>query len=230
LTTRVQDRKLAAVKKLTSARSEHQSRVNALQSVQTLNERKAQAIEANLDKVEEAIASVNSLLYQGVDWKGIDTMISNARRAGNPVAELVGGLKLAEGIITLLLAEEGAEADEESDEEDRDVSESEEDSDDDEVASKRKKEQQKLRIDVKLALSGWANAREYYSEKKTAAVKEERTIQASTKALKSTERKVLTDLKKGLNKEKQLLRPVRQQMWFEKFYFFISTDGYLVLG
>ena len=218
------------MKKLTSARSEHQSRVNALQSVQTLNERKAQAITANLDKVEEAIASVNSLLNQAVDWKGIDMMINNARRAGNPVAELVGGLKLAEGVITLLLAEESVE-EEESDEEDRDISESEEESDDDEMASKkRKKEQQKLRIDVKLALSGWANARGYYSEKKTAAVKEERTIQASTKALKNTERKVLTDLKKGLNREKQLLRPLRQQMWFEKFYFFISTDGYLVLG
>ncbi|RPB20220.1 hypothetical protein L211DRAFT_529890 [Terfezia boudieri ATCC MYA-4762] len=230
LTTRLQDRKLAAVRKLTSARSEHQSRVNALQSVQTLNERKAQAIEANLDKVEEAIAAVNSLLYQGVDWKGIDIMINNARRAGNPVAELVDGLKLTEGVITLLLAEEGAEGEEESDEEGRDVSESEEESDDDKMASKKEKEQQKLRIDVKLVLSGWANAREYYSEKKTAAVKEGRTIQASTKALKSAERKVLTDLKKGLNKEKQLLRPVRQQMWFEKFYFFISTDGYLVLG
>ena len=218
------------MKKLTSAWSEHQSRVNALQSVQTLNERKAQAIEANLDKVEEAIASVNSLLYQGIDWRGIDTMINNARRAGNPVAEIVDSLKLAEGVITLLLAEEGAEEEEESGEEDRDVSEPEQESDDDEVALKKMKEQQKLRVDIKLVLSGWANAREYYSEKKTAAVKEDRTIQASTKALKSTERKVLTDLKKGLNKEKQLLRPVRQQMWFEKFYFFISTDGYLVLG
>lgn len=227
----MQDRKLAAVKRLTTARSEHESRVGALRNVQTLNERKAQAIEANLDKVEEAISSVNALIYQGVDWKGIEVMISNARRAGNPVAELVGGLRLAEGVISLSLAEEGAEEDEASDNEDADVSESEEESDDEvESAKKNKNEQQKLRIDVKLALSGWANAREYYSEKKTAAVKEEKTIQASNKALKNTERKVLTDLKKGLKKEKQLLRPVRQQLWFEKFYFFISTDGYLVLG
>ena len=195
--------------------------------VQTLNERKARAIEANLDKVEEAIASVNSLLWQGVDWNGIDTMVANARRAGNPIAELFGGLKLAEGAVTLLLAEEGLEG-EDSDEEGGNVSESEGESDN-EVA-KKTKQPDKLRIDVKLALSGWANAREYYSEKKTAAVKEEKTIKASSKALKSTERKVLADLKKGLNIEKQLLRPVRQQMWFEKFYFFLSTDGYLVLG
>lgn len=195
--------------------------------VQTLNERKARAIEANLDKVEEAIASVNSLLWQGVDWKGIETMVANARSAGNPVAELVGGLKLGEGVVTLLLVEEGLEG-EDSDEEGENASESEGESDND--AAKVKKELEKLRVDVKLALSGWANAREYYSEKKTAAVKEEKTIKASSKALKSTERKVLADLKKGLNIEKQLLRPVRQQMWFEKFYFFLSTDGYLVLG
>lgn len=170
---------------------------------------------------------MNSLLWQGVDWKGIETMVANARSAGNPVAELVGGLKLAEGVVTLLLVEEGPEG-EDSDEEGENVSESEGESDN-EVA-KMKKELERLRIDVKLALTGWANAREYYSERKTAAVKEEKTIKASSKALKNTERKVLADLKKGLKIEDQLLRPVRQQMWFEKFYFFLSTDGYLVLG
>ncbi|KAF8455773.1 fibronectin-binding protein A N-terminus-domain-containing protein [Kalaharituber pfeilii] len=233
VTSRLQDRKLAAIRKLTNAHSEHKSRVSALQSVQTLNERKARTIEINLEKVEEAISAVNSLIYQGVDWKDIEFMIANARRAGNPVAEIVEGLKLDKGVLTLLLNEVNEEEeDEESEDEDEDKSEEEEESDDEEEKEGRtkKKETQKLKIDVKLALTGWANAREYYTEKKTAAVKEGKTIQSSTKALKNTERKVLADLKKGLNKEKALLRPVRKQMWFEKFYYFISTDGYLVLG
>ena len=199
-----------------------------------MNVRKAQAIEANLEKVEEAIASVNALLSQGVEWKGVEVMIANAKRAGNPVAEIVGDLKLAEGVITLVLSEiqdDGAADEDENDEDlSQDEEESEDEADDNQAVKNKTKRQEKLRIDVNLSLSGWANARDYYNEKKTAAVKEEKTILASTKALKNTERKVLTDLKKGLTKEKQLLRPVRQQVWFEKFYFFISSDGYLVLG
>jgi predicted ribosome quality control (RQC) complex YloA/Tae2 family protein len=61
-------------------------------------------------------------------------------------------------------------------------------------------------------------------------VKEEKTIQASTMALKSIEKKVNIDLKKGLKQEKAILQPVRKQNWFEKFMYFISSDGYLVIG
>ncbi|KAF8428893.1 hypothetical protein BGX38DRAFT_1146985 [Terfezia claveryi] len=102
-------------------------------------------------------------------------MINNARKAGNPITKLVGSLKFTEVVITLLLAEEGVEGEEKLNEEGRNISESEEESGD--------KMQQELRIDIMLILSEWANAREYDSEKKTAAVKEERMIQASTKLL-----------------------------------------------
>jgi hypothetical protein len=81
-----------------------------------------------------------------------------------------------------------------------------------------------------LSLSPYANAREYYDQRKSAAIKEQKTLQSSTKALKSTEQKIQQDLKKGLKQEKAVLRPVRRQMWFEKFSYFISSDGYLVLG
>ena len=209
-----------------------------MKEFQTLNERKALAIHANLEKVEEAIAAVNALLHQGMDWLHIEKLIESERKRGNAVAEIIAGLKLKEEAITLLLAEEGTEEEDSDKDSEGDESEEEEEETDDEEAegqgkrAQQRKEQEarKLRIDVDLKLSGWANSREYYVEKKSAAVKEEKTIQSSSKALKSTERKVLADLKKGLNKEKQLLRPVRQQLWFEKFYFFISSDGYLVLG
>jgi preprotein translocase subunit Sss1 len=63
-----------------------------------------------------------------------------------------------------------------------------------------------------------------------AAVKEQKTAQSSTKALKSHEKKVTEDLKRNLKQEKQVLRPARKPFWFEKFLFFISSEGYLVLG
>ena len=48
--------------------------------------------------------------------------------------------------------------------------------------------------------------------------------------MKNTERKINTDLQKGLKQEKELMRPLRQAFWFEKFVYFISSEGYLVIG
>ena len=48
--------------------------------------------------------------------------------------------------------------------------------------------------------------------------------------MKSTEKKISADLKKGLRQEKEVMRPQRKAMWFEKFVFFISSEGYLVLA
>ena len=66
--------------------------------------------------------------------------------------------------------------------------------------------------------------------RRSAAVKEQKTLQSSEKALKSTEKKIGADLKKGLRQEKEVMRPQRKAMWFEKFVFFISSEGYLVLA
>ena len=61
-------------------------------------------------------------------------------------------------------------------------------------------------------------------------MKEEKTIQQSEIALKNAEQKIAIELKKNLKLEKPTLQPIRKQMWFEKFTWFISTDGYLVLA
>ena len=170
-----------------------------------------------------------------MDWEVIGKMIERERKRGNAVAAIIDSVKLEGNKITVLLAEDDGE---ESSEEDDDDDDSDDDNGSDEEAARenknkdkeKKAESQKLKIDIDLSLTGYANARVYYTEKKTLAVKEEKTIQSSSKALKSTEKKVLLDLKKGLNKEKQLLRPVRQMYWWEKFFWFISSEGYLVIG
>ncbi len=149
----------------------------------------------------------------------------------NPVASIIKlPLKLEENTITLLLDEEEFDDEEGSaDETDSEVS----DSGDDDSKRRELKDKvsdKRLKIDINLALSPWANAGEYYGQKRSAADKEQKTLQSSTKALKSQESKIAQDLKKGLKQEKAILRPVRKQIWFEKFIWFISSDGYLVLG
>lgn len=234
LESRLTEREQNAKRKLEAAKQDHEKRVGGLQQVQELNVRRAQTVEANLQRVQEAIGAVNGLIGQGMDWIEIARLIEMEKGRHNPVAEMIQlPLKLYENTITLLLAEEDFPDDDDFDSNVTDDSAS--DSEQEGIAASAKVKAPKaaetrLAVDIDLALSPWSNARQYYDQKKTAAVKEQKTIQSSAKALKSTEKKISADLKKGLSQEKQILRPVRKQLWFEKFHFFISSEGYLVLG
>jgi predicted ribosome quality control (RQC) complex YloA/Tae2 family protein len=231
LESRLTEREEAAKKKLEETRRQHEQRVGGLQQVQELNVRKAEAISANVARVEEAIAAVNGLLGQGMDWADIARLIESEQGRGNAVAQLIKlPMKLYESTVTLLLGE--AEADDELDSGyyGSDTESQSESDEEDEGQQLQKQEDKRLAIDIDLNLSAWANASQYYDQKKTAAEKKEKTLQASTKALKSAAQKIAADLKKDLNQEKDVLRPVRKQFWFEKFLYFISSDGYLVIG
>jgi len=231
LEARLQERELAAKRKIEAARKDQEKRLGGLQEVQELNVRKAGAIEANVERVQEAMDAVNGLIAQGMDWVEIGKLIELEQKRNNPVASIIKlPLKLHENTVTLLLDEEEFIEDEDSAyATDSDVS----DSEDEEPKNKEPKQKmpdKRLAIDINLALSPWSNAREYYDQKKSAAIKEKKTLESSTKALKSQEAKIAQDLKRGLKQEKAVLRPVRKQFWFEKFIWFISSDGYLVLG
>lgn len=230
LESKLQEREDHAKKKIEQARQEQAKRIDGLQEVQELNVRKAQAIEANVERVEEAVAAVNGLIAQGMDWEDIGRLIENEQKRHNAVAELIKlPLKLHENTVTVLLAElDDVDDDDMANETDSEPSDSEDEGPQSTTA--KRTENKRLAIDIDLAASGWSNARQYYDQRRSAATKQERTAQASQKALKSTEQKVLADLKKNLKQEKDVLRPVRKQFWFEKFIYFLSSDGYLVLA
>ncbi|KAK6580429.1 hypothetical protein PZA11_007451 [Diplocarpon coronariae] len=230
LLSRLQEREQNAKRKIEAARLDQAKRLFGLQEVQELNIRKAAALQANVERVQEAMDAVNGLIAQGMDWVEIGKLVELEQRRNNPVASIIKlPLKLQENTISLLLDEERFVEDDESNyETDSDVSESGDEAPKEEP--KQKATEKRLTVDINLALSPWANAREYYDQKRTAAEKEQKTLHSSTKALKSQEAKIAHDLKKGLQQEKAVLRPVRRQMWFEKFTWFISSDGYLVLG
>ncbi|KAL5091149.1 hypothetical protein Trisim1_003462 [Trichoderma cf. simile WF8] len=232
LESRLVGREEAAKKKLEAARHEQSKRIEGLQDAQAMNLRKAAAIEANVERVQEAMDAVNGLLAQGMDWVDIGKLIEREKKRQNPVAETINlPLKLAENTITLLLAEEEFDEDEAEEDNPFETDDSDSEAEANEVAqAKDRKNDKLLTVDIVLNISPWSNAREYYEERRSAAMKEEKTQLQANKALKSTEQKISEDLKKGLKQEKALLQPIRKQMWFEKFIWFISSDGYLVLG
>lgn len=227
LESRLSDKEAAAKRKLEAVREIQEQKVEGLKQAQILNMRKAGALEANVDRVQEAMDAVNGLIAQGMDWVTVGKLIEREQKRRNPVAQIIRlPLNLEQNLMTLLLAEE----EEENEEEDEEDSEHTSEDDSDDEGDRRKKPDTKLSIEINLGLSPYANAREYYDQKKTAAEKEQKTVGHSVLALKSAEKKIAEDLKKGLKQEKPVLHQIRRQSWFEKFIWFISSDGYLVLG
>ncbi|EYB29902.1 hypothetical protein FG05_08738 [Fusarium graminearum] len=231
LESKLTEREATAKRKLEAAKNEQNKRIEGLQEVQSLNFRKAAAIEANVERVQEAMDAVNGLLNQGMDWVDVGKLVEREKKRHNPVAEIIKlPLNLAENLITLELAEEEFEPEEDDPYETDDDDDSALGDDEATSAAKGKQSNKALNVEINLGLSPWSNAREYFDQRKTAAVKEEKTQQQASKALKNAEQKITEDLKKGLKQEKALLQPIRKQMWFEKFTWFISSDGYLVIG
>jgi hypothetical protein len=114
-----------------------------------------------LERVEEALKSVNGLLSNGMDWVDIERLIELERQRGNSVAEIILKCLFKEGKLVLGLREE-----EEEDEEDESGNET-----DEEEKSGTKERGSIMQIEVDLGLSAWANAREYFDRKKLAAEK-----------------------------------------------------------
>ncbi|KAI1008103.1 Ribosome quality control complex subunit 2 [Podosphaera aphanis] len=229
LESKLEERELAARRKIEAVRLEQARRIDSLQEIRTINERKASALQANHERVQEAMDAINGLIAQGMDWVEIGKLVEVEQRRKNPVASIIKlPLKLHENTISLML-DEAVFDDELTYETDSDVSESEEESS---IAPslKGKVVDKRLVIDVDLGISPWANARSYFDERRNAIHKEVRTLKSSSQALKSQEANIKESLKKSLKKEKEILRPIRQVLWFEKFTWFISSDGYLVLS
>lgn len=83
-------------------------------------------------------------------------------------------------------------------------------------------------VDIDIGLSAHANARKYYGNKKDAAKKEQKTIDNAEKIFKNVERKVKQQLKETTIKTNIVLS--RKILWFEKFYWCISSEGFLIIA
>lgn len=190
-----------ALKKLENVKKDHDKRLLSLEGTQVHDKQKAELITRNQELVDNAILAVRSALANQISWQDIQALVKEAQAKGDPIASSIKQLKLESNHITLLLDDPY------------------EDSDEDEPEIKR------MSVDIDLAHSAFANARRYYDQKRSAAKKQQKTIESQGKALKSAERKTKQTLK-----EVQAIHSInkaRKVYWFEKFYWFISSENYL---
>jgi len=200
-----------ALSKLARSQKQHADRVSDLDSSMEKNAFYARLLEENVEKVDECICATNDLLWQGEDWHRIALRIKEQKSIGNPVAEYIVDLDLHNDQIVLSLPYEEKEDEEEE-------------SDD----SFTPKEVVFYRIKVNLNLTAMQNAGAYYAKRKHNRVKKEKTQAASSKAVKAANRKLKKDLESA--EEVARIEKMRRIHWWEKFYWFISSDNYLILG
>ncbi|KAL1514040.1 hypothetical protein ABEB36_003364 [Hypothenemus hampei] len=199
-----------AMKKLENVRKDHRQRLVGLEKLQEEDKQKAELISRNQELVDRTILSVQMLLGQQMSWVNIEEVINEARAKGDPCAMAILKLKLEINHITLLLHDPYGETD---------------DSDQEGIEHGKIPS---MAVDIDLDLTAFANARKYYDQKRSAAKKQQKTIESHTKALKSAERKTKQTLKDvqtitNINK-------ARKVFWFEKFYWFITSENYLVIA
>ncbi|KAH8363359.1 hypothetical protein KR084_009067, partial [Drosophila pseudotakahashii] len=194
-----------ALKKLSNVKNDHAKRLEELTKVQDVDRKKAELITSNQSLVDNAIRAVQSAIASQLSWPDIHELVKEAQANGDPVASSIKQLKLETNHISLALS------DPYDNYEDEDL-----------------KAPEVTVVDVDLALSAWANARRYYDMKRSAAQKEKKTVDASQKALKSAERKTQQTLKE-VRTISNIVK-ARKVFWFEKFYWFISSENYLVIG
>uniref|UniRef100_A0A7N8XT63 Ribosome quality control complex subunit NEMF n=1 Tax=Mastacembelus armatus TaxID=205130 RepID=A0A7N8XT63_9TELE len=217
-----------ALKKLENVKRDHEQRLEALHQAQEVDRIKGELVEMNLPVVERALQVVRSALANQVDWTEIGIIVKEAQAAGDPVACAIKELKLQTNHITMLLknpyiSEEGQEEEENSNA-----------LDDKGKKNKNKGQNKKLQrnkpvlVDVDLSLSAYANAKKYYDYKRSAEKKEQKTIEAADKAMKSAEKKTQQTLKEV--QTVTTIQKARKVYWFEKFLWFISSENYLIIA
>lgn len=195
-----------AFKKLNNVKKDHENRLHALSKTQEVDRMKAELILRNQELVENAIIAVRTAIASQASWSDIEIMLREAQSHKDHVATCIKHLKLEMNHITVLLSDPFAD-------EDLDV---------DEPPLKP------MLIDINLDLGAFANARSYYDQKRSAAKKHQKTIESQEKAFKNAEKKTKQTLKEvqtitNINK-------ARKTFWFEKFFWFISSENYLVIG
>ena len=194
-----------ALKKLSNVKKDHLKRLDDLSKTQLFDKHRAELITRNQNLVDNAILAIRSAIANQLPWPEIQNLVKAAQANQDAVATCIRHLKLETNHITMFLA---------------DPYEYDEGCDDDRLEA--------LTIDIDLGLSAYANATRYYDQKKNAAKKQQRTLESSTKALKSAERKTQQSLKEM--RSISTISKARKTYWFEKFYWFISTENYLIIG
>jgi predicted ribosome quality control (RQC) complex YloA/Tae2 family protein len=130
-------------------------------------------------------------------WDEIQKWVNSAATQGNPVAQKFVRLNFFDNSITLRLSDPYEHLNEDEADEDQ----NDEDADNTQKNKKKAKKQQpkakkkEMEVDLDLGLTADQNARQHFTERKAAAVKQQKTLQSSAVALKNAQKQAQNKVK-----------------------------------
>lgn len=228
-------------KRLQFVKDEHAKKLQALDEVQDMNFKKGYLINLYNEKIEQCKEAVQKLIDQKMDWKNIEKLIKVEQARGNEIAKMIKSLNLLKNEITVSLIDVDDEANEsDSASEDNDSGWDSDDSESESeslLESKRdlkaaEKNIKTVDVVIDITQSAFANSSRYFDIKKSAKQKQEKTAKSAVQAIKNSEQKIHQDLKKIQKEAKNNVefKQLRPKYWFEKFFWFISSEGYLCIA
>ena len=186
------------IKKLENIKNDHENRIKALQEIQEASTHKAYLIEVNLDLVNEAIKTVQNLIANRLSWEEIAELVKEGKENNHQAALAIKNVNLESNMMIMALPDPYSES----------------------FAL--------VDIGINLDMGAYNNAKNYFDQVKQSSVKEQKTIQSSSVALKNAEKHTDATIK-DINIVASI-KKARRLLWFEKFLWFITSDGYIVIG
>eukprot|EP00581_Thalassiosira_minuscula_P003102 CAMPEP_0183746706 /NCGR_PEP_ID=MMETSP0737-20130205/66895_1 /TAXON_ID=385413 /ORGANISM="Thalassiosira miniscula, Strain CCMP1093" /LENGTH=1321 /DNA_ID=CAMNT_0025982409 /DNA_START=49 /DNA_END=4013 /DNA_ORIENTATION=+ len=198
----------AAKERLAKIQADQQRRVDGLVREQERWRDSARLVESHAEDVDRALGVINSALETGMDWEALEQLVTVEQMNENPIALLIHKLVLDKDEVILALPD----------------IDNWDDSDPDSPPPIQN-------VTVSIKESAHGNARNMFASYRASKEKEEKTMEASTMALKAAEAKAKQQLAEAQKKKQRVqVLPQRKSYWFEKFAWFITSDNYLVVA
>ncbi|CAD6195070.1 unnamed protein product [Caenorhabditis auriculariae] len=187
-----------ALKKLENVKKDQESRVEALEKAKLEREIMADRIIVNSELVERALLLIRTALANQYTWETISEMRKTAAEKGDPVAKSIVALNFDRNEFTMRLGDP------------------------------YDPELKPVDVPIEISMNASKNAQRYFTDKKSAGEKVQKTLASSGQAIKNAQEKARTTMAQvRITTE---IKKTRKVMWFEKFHWFVSSEGYIVVG
>jgi predicted ribosome quality control (RQC) complex YloA/Tae2 family protein len=216
------------VKRLDKVREDNEKRVQTLVDAEERARMIANLIEKNSELVDAVIKTINGYLARQIDWMQLADLVKQEKKKGDPLASVIHKLKLESNQVVVLLYPPEDEEDYEEEEEDSEDEDDEENGEPKVAKPDASQVKAATAVEIDLSLSAHKNSTKYFTATKKASDKKQKTLDAAKVAMKRAERKVRSDLKEV--KLKASIQKLRSPYWFEKFNWFITSEGFIVVS
>ena len=146
-----------ALKKLDNVKKDHEMRVKQLDEVQSTHTVKGHIIEVNRELVDQCLLLMRAAIANKMTWDQVKEWLETLAANGVVASKAIVKMDLKSNEVTLRLSDP------------YDAS------------------AEPINVDIEIDLSASQNSRKYYTDKKNAAEKQQKTLAASNKALKSAQ-------------------------------------------